>query len=129
MIFLGGKKLGCSYLHLQYMLYSSQGELSASRGWKLSQNNLSLFRHAAVKINSIVKLSGIDWVWNCNQTATISLNQVDTKEINDVYEFPIYIVTLLVLVIVYYGGEKVPLIKCNFGSLLQTVPHTICYRF
>lgn len=87
-------------------MWNYQDEFSASHRWNLSPNNLSLFHHAAVKINSIVKLSGIDWVWNCNQTATITLNQIDTPEINDVYKSPwnsVYIVILLVSVVLYCG--------------------------
>lgn len=112
--------LVCRSLRL-YMCEITRMNFSASHKWNLSLPNLSQFRRAAVKINSIVILSGIDWVWNCNQTATITLTQIDTTEINDVYKSPwnsVYIVILLVSVIVYYE-KNVPLMKCNFGPLLE----------
>ncbi len=99
------KTLGFYCTYYIYM-WNYQDEFSASHRWNLSLNNLSLFHCTAVKINSIVILSEIDWVWNCNQTATITLNQIDTTEINDVYKSPwnsLYIVILLVSVILYHG--------------------------
>ncbi len=95
-----------STVAINIYMWQYQGEFSALHRWNLSLNNLSLFHCAAVKINSIVILSGIDWVWNCNQTATITLNQTDTTGIYDVYKSPwnsVYIVILLVSVKVYYG--------------------------
>lgn len=39
-------------------------------------------------IDTMVVVIGIDCVWNCNQIATISLDQTDTTKINDVYKAP-----------------------------------------
>lgn len=82
--------------------------------------------HAEVKINSIVKLSGIDWVWNCNQTATITLNQIDTTKINDVYKPPrnsVEKVILLVLLVVYYGRNVILAHYSGQGCIFRA---TIC---
>ena len=88
-------------------------------------NNLSQFHRTAVKINSIVILSGIDWVWNCNQTATITLNQTDTTEINDVYKSPLKSSLHCYITCFSYtlSCKNVPLMKCNLGSLLEGATH------
>ena len=49
-------------------------------------------------------LSGIDWLWNCNQTATITHNQIDTTEINDVYNPPEIQFALLYFLFQFHGN-------------------------
>lgn len=82
-----------------------------------------LFHCTGVEINSLVILSRIYWVWNCDQTATTSHNQIRTTKINDVYKAswnPVYNVILLVSVIRCHG-KMFCLLKCNFDSQLERI--------